>query len=68
MTFREISAIVNKTGLLRVEAFHIPVVVKDARQVFDRTDYLVVPTDPNATGHAWVSSDRVNLNAVLLSS
>ena len=61
MTAREMAADIGRTGLVRVESFRIPVTVLDVRVVFNRTDYLVAPSDPHAQGEAWVAADRVHL-------
>jgi hypothetical protein len=64
MTVAELVAVIDRGGLLDLTADRVPlsvrVVVRDARRVFGRVDYLVEPTQ--GRGRAWVSADRVRLD------
>lgn len=67
MTAGELAGYVGRTGILRYGqrgtdqwALGVPVMVKDARQAFGRTDLLVSPI--GGTGESWVSLERVRFD------
>lgn len=57
MAAAELIRNVGKVGLLTVDGLQIEVLIQDARQVWDRLDYLVTPV--RGTGQQWVSAQRV---------
>jgi hypothetical protein len=59
MTARELLALIDRTAMIRVEAFEIEVTVLDARTRFGATDVLVKPVQ--GSGEKWVMLDRVAL-------
>lgn len=63
MTARELTANIGKTGTYVTGGFILSIVVDDVRRVFNRTDYLIRPTDGavGLSGFQWVSSDAVVL-------
>jgi hypothetical protein len=59
---KELSSFVGKSALWHVFAgIAFTVVIKDAKQVFGRTDLLIVPT--NGEGQKWVSAGTVELTS-----
>lgn len=54
---KEMAAVIGKEGMLQSEGMEFRVVVRDARRVWDRTDYLVGPI--GGTGTKWVGASRV---------
>jgi hypothetical protein len=54
--------LIGRTGLLRGAApgLAVDVEVRDVREVYGRTDYLVIPVA--GRGSAWVSAERVTLD------
>lgn len=64
MTAAELAGVLGRSGLLDLSADRVPfsvaVVVRDARRVFGRVDYLAEPVA--GRGRVWVSADRVTLD------
>lgn len=60
MTARETLELIGRTGLLREGELAVRVEVKDAREVYGRTDLLVAPLAGHGT--AWVQAERVTLD------
>jgi hypothetical protein len=58
MTAASLAIFVGCTGQLRSGDLWVDIRIKDARKVWDRTDFLVTPAA--GTGEQWVSADRVN--------
>lgn len=58
-TSASLGAVIGQTGMLTTytEGLKVPVTVKDARQVYGRTDYLVTPI--GGSGEKWVEEWRV---------
>jgi hypothetical protein len=58
-TSASLGAVIGQTGTLTTytEGLKVPVTVKDAREVWGRTDYLVTPV--GGTGEKWVEQWRV---------
>ena len=46
-------------GTLSVGSIRVPIIISDARQVFDRVDVLVEPV--GGMGVQWVSIERIKL-------
>lgn len=61
MTIRDLTAALDKPAMLRLtaEGITIPVIIKDIRNVFGRTDFQVAPVD--GKGLVWVNSERVTV-------
>jgi len=59
MTAAELTKVLNREGVLSSGKFRWAIVVKDARNVYGRTDLLVVPKA--GTGQQWVDASRVKL-------
>ena len=57
MTATKLAAHVGRVVLLRASGLDVEVMVLDARQVFDRVDLLVTPTQGSRSN--WVSAERV---------
>jgi hypothetical protein len=59
-TSASLGAVIGSTGNLHTEGgdLTVQVTVKDAREVWGRTDYLVTPTA--GSGETWVSCERVS--------
>jgi hypothetical protein len=58
-TSASLGAVIGQTGMLTTytEGLKVPVTVKDARQVYGRTDYLISPV--GGSGEKWVEQFRV---------
>ena len=61
MTTRELSKLINKHGLLKVESgeLKVRVAILDVKEAYGNTLLLVTPT--MGCGEKWVSSDRVHI-------
>lgn len=59
MSIATLAAVIGKPALLSIESLKVPVTVRDVRQAYGRTDYLVTPA--NGMGSQWVSDARVTL-------
>jgi hypothetical protein len=55
-TARQMIPAIGQTVVVRVEAFHINMVVKDVKQAWGQTRLLVAPI--NGTGEAWIDCSR----------
>jgi len=60
MTARETLELIGRTGILHQGELGVGAEVRDAREAYGRTDYLVVPIA--GTGSTWVSAERVTLD------
>lgn len=61
MTLKELAAVIGREGKFSpIAGFIVNVRVTDARQVYGRTDYAVVPL--SGEGLTWIESKRVHLN------
>ena len=60
MTSSTMAKLIGRNGLLREGELGIRVEIRDVREVWGRTDYLVVPEA--GTGSTWVSAERVHLD------
>lgn len=64
MNTLEMSKAIGREGLLATrEGLSVSVRIVDARQSFNRIDYLVRPIT-GGTREAWVSSERISLDEV----
>jgi hypothetical protein len=59
MTAKELAAILGKVGKYSIHGVVFPVVIMDARKVYGRLDYQVMPL--NGSGLAWFAADRITL-------
>lgn len=59
-TSASLGAVIGSTGSLHSEGYDLTfrVHIKDAREVWGRTDYLVTPVA--GTGEKWVSAERIS--------
>lgn len=59
-TSANLAAVIGSTASLHSEGYDLTfeVSIKDAREVWGRTDYLVTPVA--GTGEKWVSAERVS--------
>ena len=67
MSARDLARFIGQTGTVTFElSITVPVRVLDARQVWNRVDFLVEPV--HGTGQRWVSAERVTLEKVEVAS
>ena len=59
MTAAAGAKLIGRRALLRTSGLAVEVEIRDAREVFGRTDVLVIPSA--GAGSAWVSLDSVEL-------
>lgn len=59
MTTREKTELIGRLASLRVDDFGFIVSIRDVREVYGRTDYLVIPLE--GRGESWVASSRCKL-------
>ena len=60
MTVKEMTALLDKTALLATNELKFPVLIKDVKKSWDRTDCLITPV--NGSGETWVSLRRLTLS------
>jgi|TARA_R110000822_G_scaffold112009_3_gene242872 hypothetical protein len=58
-TVLELKKYIGMNGTLSVGSIRVPIIISDARQVFDRVDVLVEPV--GGMGVQWVSIERIKL-------
>jgi hypothetical protein len=58
-TALELAKYIGMNGTLSTGSLRVPIVISDARQVFDRVDVLVEPV--GSIGLQWVSIERIKL-------
>ena len=58
-TALELAKYIGMNGTLSTGSLRVPIVISDARQVFDRVDVLVEPV--GGIGLQWVSIERIKL-------
>ena len=58
-TALELAKYIGMNGTLSTGSLRVPIVISDARQVFDRVDVLVEPV--GGMGVQWVSIERIKL-------
>lgn len=59
-TTKELNQAIGQAGLAFIESLRIPVEITDARKVFDRIDYEIIPL--HGGGCQWVSAERVRVS------
>lgn len=57
-TARQMLPVIGQVVMVRVEAFHINMVVKDVKQSWGQTRLLVAPINGAGTGEAWIDCSR----------
>ena len=58
-TALELAKYIGMNGTLSTGSLRVPIIISDARQVFDRVDVLVEPV--GGIGLQWVSIERIKL-------
>ena len=58
-TALELAKYIGMNGTLSTGSLRVPIIISDARQVFDRVDVLVEPV--GGMGVQWVSIERIKL-------
>lgn len=59
VSFAEMSKVIGSTVQVKVEAFTVPMVVRDVKTAYGNLRYLVAPS--GGTGEAWVDAGRVRV-------
>ena len=57
-TVKQMAPAIGQVITVRVEAFHINMVIKDIKQVWGQTRLLVAPINGAGTGEAWIDCSR----------
>lgn len=58
MSIAQLARHIGNTAYLRIEGFQVAVTIRDVKQAYGNTRYLVNPT--SGTGEAWVDESRLS--------